>query len=450
MTMIVRSRSQGPAARALRLELPAAGLPATQPAALPAVAEPHVHSSGSAAGLRAAEAFLLRLGQALHSHGTPADRLEQSVGSCARALGIEAQLFATPTSFFAAFGPPGAQATHLVRVEPGEIDLGTLAELDGLTDQVERGQISPAQAEVRLDAVVSGPRVWSRATTVVSFGVASGSAASFFGGSWAEVAASFTLGALLGAMLQCCGHRPALTRVFEPAAAALVTALSLVAAHLVGLSAEVVTLSALIVLVPGFTLTIAMSELATRHWASGTARLAGAGVVFLTLGFGVALGRSVQALLPAALAAEPLWPGPLPTWAGVVALLLSPMAFTVLFGARKRDMPAIVVAGVAGYLGARFGAQTLGPELGACVGAVIVGAGSNVLASLSGRPALVTLVPGIMLLVPGSMGFRSVSSFLDRDAVSGLQAAFAMGLVATALVAGLLLAHALVPARRAL
>jgi len=134
----------------------------------------------------------------------------------------------------------------------------------------------------------------------------------------------------------------------------------------------------------------------------------------------------------------------------VVALLLSPMAFTVLFGARKRDMPAIVVAGVAGYLGARFGAQTLGPELGACVGAVIVGAGSNVLASLGGRPALVTLVPGIMLLVPGSMGFRSVSSFLDRDAVSGLQAAFAMGLVATALVAGLLLAHALVPARRAL
>jgi len=372
------------------------------------------------------------------------------VGSCARALGIEAQLFATPTSFFAAFGPPGAQATHLVRVEPGEIDLGTLAELDGLTDQVERRQISPAQAEVRLASVVSGPRVWSRVTTVVSFGVASGSAASFFGGSWAEVAGSLTLGAMLGVMLQCIGHRPALTRVFEPAAAALVTALSLVAAHLVGLSAEVVTLSALIVLVPGFTLTIAMSELATRHWASGTARLAGAGVVFLTLGFGVALGRSVQVLLPGGAITEPLWAGPLPPWAGVVALLLSPMAFTVLFGARKRDMPAIVVAGVAGYLGARFGAQTLGPELGACVGAVIVGAGSNVLASLGGRPALVTLVPGIMLLVPGSMGFRSVSSFLDRDAVSGLQAAFAMGLVATALVAGLLLAHALVPARRAL
>lgn len=396
---------------------------------------------------RSAEAFLLRLGEELHAHGTPADRLEQSVGACARALGIDAQLFATPTSFFAAFGAPGSQATHLVRVEPGDVDLGTLAELDGLTAQVERGQITPEQAHASLETVVAGPRVWSSPTTVLSFGLASASAACFFGGSWPDVLGSWILGAMLGVMLLCFGRRPAYARVLEPVAAAVVTALALFAGNVIGLSAEVVTLAALIVLVPGFTLTIAMSELATRHWASGTARLAGAGVVFLTLGFGVAMGRSVQTFFHEA--STVVW-APVPLWAEVVALAVAPIAFTVLFGARKRDMPAIVVAGVAGYLGARFGAATLGPELGAFVGAVIVGVGSNLLASFSNRPALVTLVPGIMLLVPGSLGFRSVSSFLERDALSGMEAAFGMGLVATSLVAGLLLAHALVPARRAL
>jgi uncharacterized membrane protein YjjP (DUF1212 family) len=396
---------------------------------------------------RKAETFLLQLGQALHAHGTPADRLEQSVGSCARALGLQAQLFATPTSFFAAFGAPGDQATHLVRVEPGEIDLGRLAELDALTDEVEQGRISSVAAEARLAAIVAGPRRWSRSASAMSFGVASGSAACFFGGSELDVACSGVLGTLLGVLAGVCGRRPALSRIFEPAAAALVTALALVAASLSSLSAEVVTLSALIVLVPGFTLTIALSELATRHWASGTARLAGAGVVFLTLGFGVALGGSVQRLLPELPAVVQ---APLPGWAEVVALLVAPLAFAVLFGARKIDMPAILVASVAGYLGARLGAATLGPELGVCVGALVVGSGSNLLASVTGRPGLVTLVPGIMLLVPGSMGFRSVSSFLARDTVSGMEAAFQMGLVATSLVAGLLLAHALVPTRRAL
>ena len=51
------------------------------------------------------------------------------------------------------------------------------------------------------------------------------------------------------------------------------------------------TLAGLIVLIPGFMLTIAIRELSTRHLASGTARLAGAGITFLGIIFGVALGN---------------------------------------------------------------------------------------------------------------------------------------------------------------
>ena len=51
------------------------------------------------------------------------------------------------------------------------------------------------------------------------------------------------------------------------------------------------TLAGLIVLIPGFMLTIAIRELSTRHLASGTARLVGAGITFLGIIFGVALGN---------------------------------------------------------------------------------------------------------------------------------------------------------------
>ena len=61
-----------------------------------------------------------------------------------------------------------------------------------------------------------------------------------------------------------------------------------------------------------------------------------------------------------------------------------------------------------------------------------------------------TPVPGIMLLVPGSFGFRSVSSFLERDVLSGVESAFDMAQIAGALVGGLLFANALLRPRRSL
>ena len=82
------------------------------------------------------------------------------------------------------------------------------------------------------------------------------------------------------------------------------------------------------------------------------------------------------------------------------------------------------------------------------VGALTVGVASNLYAYALRRPASVTLVPGILLLVPGSIGFRSLSSLLDREVVTGVETAFTMVLIGAGLVAGLLLANVLVPERR--
>jgi len=56
----------------------------------------------------------------------------------------------------------------------------------------------------------------------------------------------------------------------------------------------------------------------------------------------------------------------------------------------------------------------------------------------------------VLLLVPGSMGFRGMESLLDRDTLTGVETVFAMFVVAIAIVAGLLIANALVQPRRSL
>jgi uncharacterized membrane protein YjjB (DUF3815 family) len=243
-------------------------------------------------------------------------------------------------------------------------------------------------------------------------------------------------------------RKPSLGRVYVPvaafAAASLAAAMALVIPHY---SVYVATLAGLIVLIPGLTVTTAMTELSTGNLVSGTARLMGALILFLIIGFGVAMGGEIVRIFFGTYSSL-VRPVTLPEWTSWAALVVAPLAFTVLFRAHARDAGWILVAGGLGIMGSRFGAAELGPELGAFVGAFIVGVASNLYAWLLHRPASVTLVPGTLLLVPGSIGFRSLSSLLDREVVTGVETAFTMVLIAAGLVAGLLLANVVTPLRR--
>jgi uncharacterized membrane protein YjjB (DUF3815 family) len=205
------------------------------------------------------------------------------------------------------------------------------------------------------------------------------------------------------------------------------------------MSPAVSTLAGLIFVIPGFSLTIAMAELAARHLVSGTARLAGAFTVFLAITFGVAVGRHIATALVGL--PPPAVVTPLPPWTLWAAVFATPVALTVLLQGRVRDMPWIVLASVAGFFGGRAGTALLGPALGACLGALSIGLAAHAYERWVCRPALVPLVPGVLLLVPGSTGFRSLALLVDQQVVIGIDAAFLTLLTAASLVAGLLLAE---------
>jgi uncharacterized membrane protein YjjP (DUF1212 family) len=393
--------------------------------------------------------FILRLGRALHTYGYAAHRLEQVLDQASRQLGLVGQFFSAPTSIFASFGDQDNPRTYLMRVEPGDVDLGRLALLDAVTVKVLHNQVSPAAGSREVETILAAPQRYGRLITTLAFGLASGSASRFLGGGVQEIAVSSILGLAIGILALVVGHAPSLGRVFEPVAAFAASLLAASAGQWIGAySVYNATLAGLIVLIPGFTLTVAMTELSTRHLVSGTARLTGAFVLFLTIAFGVALGSRISSeLFGSPLIAEAIQ---LPGWTEIVALITAPLAFTVILRAEPRDAIWIVIAGMFGVLGGRVGARTLGNELGVFVGALAVGVSSNIYGRLLNRPATVTLVPGILLLVPGSIGFRSLASLLDREVVLGVETAFRMILIAVALVAGMLVANIVAPPRKSL
>ena len=391
--------------------------------------------------------FVLRLARALHSYGVPAHRLEDVLESAARKLGLEGQFFSTPTSIFAGFGPQDSQHTFLIRVDPGGVDLGKLAELDAVAVRVLREKLAPSAGSTLIDEIIAAPTRYGSVLTTLAYGLASAAASRFLGGGLKEVGISALLGLVIGLLMVLTGKRPALGRVFEPLAAFSVTMLAVLLSFGFGSYAvSNATLAGLIVLMPGLTLTVAITELSTQHLASGTARLSAAFVVFLGMGFGVAIGETItRKLVGGAQLARAV---ALPDWTIWLALLTMSLAFTVLLRAKARDAVWIVISGALAFTGSQLGATWFGADLGVFVGALTVGIASRLYAQLLDRPATITQVPGLLLLVPGSVGFRGLAALLDKQVISGVDTTFKMILTAVALVAGTLIANIIAPLRR--
>lgn len=392
-----------------------------------------------------AVSFVLRLGRALHTYGLSADALEHALQAMADRLGLEANFFTTPTSIFAAFGPQERQRTHLIRVYPGDVDLGKLARLDAVARDVEHGRVSVRDGSARIDAIMALPPISKPMVRILAYGVASAVVCRILAGGGNEVVVAGLAGLLTGVISLASRNLSQGSHVFELVAAFAVSLVvnCLAATGAFRLSVPTATLGGVIALLPGLTVTVAMTELARRHLAAGTARLSGALLVFVAIAFGVAAGVEVAQALVGPV--RSLAPHRLPEWTLTAAIGLAPLAFGVLLRARLRDIPWIWFVSAVGYAAVRLAALAFGPAMAASIGALVVGTLANLYDRRGFGPASVTLVPGVLLLVPGSIGYRSLASLLDQNVVVGVTAGFTMILTAFAIAGGLVVASVLVP-----
>ncbi|MEO7729465.1 MAG: threonine/serine exporter family protein [Kofleriaceae bacterium] len=398
--------------------------------------------------------FVLDLARALHRYGTPAHRLEEALLECCRRLGMSAEVFTTPTTIIMSFGEPEELRTRMMRVEGGELDMSKLARVDALADAVASLRMTPTEGVQELAAILAAPRQFGHALSTLSHGVTTGSLAVFLGGSLADVAIAGLIGLTLGLLAQYAQRSTDQARVFELVGAGFASFAAGIASSLwYATTPSIIVVAALLILLPGMSLTVAMTELATRSLMSGTARLMSAVIVLLELVVGVALGERVASALVQIHHAIPV---PLPEWSRWIALAASAVGVAIIVQAQPRAFGWIVAACVTGYVGSRAGTAWLGGggglggQLGVMVGAFALGVLANVYARRLERPAQVVSVPAVLLLVPGSMGFRGMASLLDHDTLTGVESVFAMFVVALAIAAGLLIANAVVSPRRSL
>ena len=395
--------------------------------------------------------FVLAIGLALHKAGTPAHRIEDVMARVSETYGLKGAFFSTPTSLHVTFDgrPP---STVLMRTTPGENNLGRLADIDVIAQAAAEGLLPPREGLRQLstlDAFVESRDAmrWTKIAPAVAGAFVSGAAARLLGGGANDILCATILGIVVAIIGTQFSQRDRFAHVSDLVATVACVIGAHALSHVVGLRVEVVALAGVIVLVPGFTLTVALTELATKHLVSGTARLCAAAITFLQITVGYAAGTR----LGATFGPETLAPSAaLPAWTDVVAVVIASLGAMLLMKARITATGWIVAGAALAVYTAKFLGPTFGPELAAGAAATALGAFANAYSRLRKRPASEVLSPGVILLVPGSIGFVSLRALLQSDVLAGVQGAFLMTMVGASIVVGLLTANAIIEPRRLL
>lgn len=392
--------------------------------------------------------FVLRFGTALHSAGSPAHTLEATMQDMCQLLGIRGSFISQPTAILSSFSNGEEEITKIERVEPMGVNLGKLSNLDLVAREVIHHQLSYEDGYQRLNEILEAKDPFGKRVHMAYFLFSTAGFMILFGGSWGDLAAATVVGCLMGLMsiVQPIGLVRQLFEAIVAVVASFVTCL--IAKLLPDLNIAVVIISSLIIFMPGLFITIAIAEIATNNLVSGTARLVGGVMILLKLTFGVYIGNRIASwfhLAPLELGFETI-----PLWVTYLTLPLTAFMSVINFKANKSDWKWVTVAGVYGYACAKMGSNFLGPELGMFFGGACVGAMSNIFARWMDRPSSIFQWPGIILLVPGSVGYRGMTSLFERDVVGGLDTAFTMITLAMSLVVGIFVGNIIIKPRRSL
>jgi uncharacterized membrane protein YjjP (DUF1212 family) len=400
--------------------------------------------TGTPPGTAAIE-VLLRFARAGHRAGYPTADLEERLLALAAYLGVEgAEVSATPTLIELSFGAFPEQRNFSLRVHPMPVDLDAIARLDEVVQDVMEEKLEAEGALAAVADVEAHPlrRRWP--VILAAYGVAGAALTPLLGGAWREAVAGGAVGLLVGAIVLATQRRARTEPVIAPVAA---IAASFAAAALVELgiraSADIVTLAALVTLLPGMRLTIGMRELSTDHLQSGVANMASALVQLLGLVFGVGIGRSI------ALA----WFGPpeqlTPDFgfdtANVAAAVAAALAFTITLRAQYRDAWLMCFAALLALFANTAGKEVVGTQAAVFGAALAVGLVGGLAGARLRRSPLVFLVPGVLILVPGSAGFNSALQLLTNQTVSGVTTAFDTFVTAMSIAYGLMVANIVAP-----
>jgi uncharacterized membrane protein YjjP (DUF1212 family) len=352
--------------------------------------------------------LLRELGAALLSSGQSVVETEDQLDAIAQAYGAaQVRTLVFPTGVFIRVeSADGGRSDFTGPRSVDTLPLQQIGEIDHLVDDLVQRRVELPDARVRLREILAMPvrfgpllQVLGHALLTLGFGLILYPAPQALG-------VYLALGAGVGVLRQVAGRWPTLGTALPVVAAFLVGVASIGwIAPALGVDAVRLLAPPLVSLLPGAMLTVAAMELTSNQVVAGASRLVYGIAQLLLLAFGIVAAVTV---------AGPLTnPGTVTTlgrWGAWVGVLVVAVGYRLSSSPPRRTFWWLVVVLYSAYAAQAVGSLLLSPALsGFFGGLVIVPVAQLVARARTGPPAVVSMLPAFWLLVPGALGFRSIS-----------------------------------------
>ena len=237
----------------------------------------------------------VELGYQIQIAGGEIYRVEESVTRLLRAYGIQTgEVFAIPNCLIASAHVDGREVTRMRRIPSHGTDIWRLEAMNGLCRKLCAVPLPVKDAGEELSNLLTGEKHYPVWVELLAHFVAAGMFSLFFGGSWRDALCSGGCGAAVGLTLRFMDRVDAnlLLRTMAGGAVAALLGLLLAATGL-GESVDLVTIGALMILVPGVSLTNAVRDVMVGDMVSGLSKLAEAVLVAIAIALGTGLAMGV-------------------------------------------------------------------------------------------------------------------------------------------------------------
>ncbi|KAF9872304.1 hypothetical protein CkaCkLH20_10131 [Colletotrichum karsti] len=370
----------------------------------------------------ARQEYIITLCRALMMFGAPTHRLEEYLSTTAKVLEIDGQFLYLPGCMIISFDDRSVHTTEvrIVRAAQG-IDLGKLRDTHHIYKEVIHDVVSVNDGIERLDVLLKSKDKFHAWIRVLVFGLTSATAAPFsFGARLIDLPLCFFFGCLVGFLqLIVAAQSKLYSNVLEVTATVLVSFLARAFGSIRGGSLfcfSGIAQGGIVMLLPGYMPTgtnrttadepvCSALELQSRAIVPGSIRIVYAVIYSLFLGFGITIGAAIYGLIDENAVSTTSCENSIPTLYTFIFVPLFVVCIAILYQAKWRQMPVMLVVAFAGYMvnyfsGLRFAAA---PQVANTLGALTVGVLANLYSRIRHGVAAATLIPAIFTQVPGGL-----------------------------------------------
>jgi len=368
--------------------------------------------------------FLLRLGHLLLATGAAAGTVETTLRRVAQNYQIKQfNALALPTVVFVNFADEDASLQIEFTAEQGLVlRFDQIEATYELARDAERSVLDPTEGLRRVNAILAMPPPHKLHWSVLGHVLATVGIALVLRPTADVVWAAAFFGLVVGTLRLLAGRGGIVNTLLPMFCAFVVALLALLGArHGMAGSPIYVLVASLYTFLPGGTLAVATVELAYGDIVSGGTRFVSGLLQLVFLMLGMLTAATIVGLPPEKLLV-PVSDAATRAWAPWLGVLLFAVGHWLHYSTTRRALPWVLALLVIALAGQLIGNALFGGYMSGFFAAMLITPAAYIVQyRFSGPPQMVTFIPALWILVPGSLGLIGLAELVGNDRLAGVE-----------------------------